>query len=120
MGRVMILMAVLAIALWAAGTLTVGSQAAANAAQSLGKLEIAVLDENGKPLPGAQVSLAGHRATTDKEGSCKFEVLPGRYPVLVRKDGYKGRRLNLGVRPGETTSQQVRLQRLTPPHPPTK
>jgi uncharacterized membrane protein len=120
MRRVIILIAVLAIVLWASGTLTAGSQAAVKAAQSAGTLEIVVLDENGKPLPGAQVSLAGHRAATDKEGSCKFEVLPGRYPVLIRKDGYKGRRLNLGVRPGEITSQQVQLQKLTPPRPPKK
>ena len=79
-----------------------------------GQLEVVVVDEQDKPLAGALVALPGHRATTGAEGKCKFKVLPGRYPLLISKDGYRGRRVNAGVRPGEVTTMRVELQKLPP------
>ena len=79
-----------------------------------GQLEVTVVDEQGKPLAGVLVALPGHRATTGSEGKCKFKVLPGRYPLLVSKDGYRGRRVNAGVRPEEVTTTRVELQKLPP------
>ena len=79
-----------------------------------GQLEVTVVDEQDKPLAGALVALPGHRATTGADGKCKFKVLPGRYPLLISKDGYRGRRVNAGVRPGEVTTTRVELQKLPP------
>ena len=77
-----------------------------------GQLEVIVVDEQGKPLSGVLVALPGHRATTGAEGKCKFKVLPGRYPLLLSKNGYRGRRVNAGVRPEEVTTTRVELQKL--------
>ena len=79
-----------------------------------GQLEVIVVDEKDKPLSGALVALPGHRCTTGAEGKCKFKVLPGRYPLLISKDGYRGRRVNAGVRPAEVTTSRVELQKLSP------
>jgi hypothetical protein len=65
-----------------------------------------------KPLPGVLVAVPGFRSTTGLGGTCRFGLLPGRYAVLIRKSGYRGRRVNAGVRPGETTTTRVTLQRL--------
>jgi len=75
---------------------------------------VIVVDEQEKPLSGVLVALPGHRATSGAEGKCKFKVLPGRYPLLISKDGYRGRRVNAGVRPGEVTTTRVELQKLPP------
>jgi uncharacterized membrane protein len=77
-----------------------------------GILDVVVLDEAGKPLPGVLVSVPGYRSTTGLGGACRFGLLPGRYAVLIRKSGYRGRRVNAGVRPGETTTTHVTLQKL--------
>jgi uncharacterized membrane protein len=98
----------------------VSPQAPGVMAGSRGTLEIIVLDEAGNPLPGAQVSLPGHRAISDANGSCKFNLLAGRYPVLIRKEGYRGRRITAGVRPAETTTERAQLQKLPSPRPPRK
>jgi hypothetical protein len=83
-------------------------------APALGKgiLDVVVIDEEGKPLPGAAVSVPGYRSTTGLGGTCRFGLLPGRYAVLVSKNGYRGRRVNAGVRPGETTTTRIMLQKL--------
>lgn len=72
------------------------------------------MDEAGKRLPGTRVSLPGHRSTTGPEGVCRFRVLASRYSVLISKPGYRGRRIYAGVRPGETTTERVKLQKLAP------
>jgi uncharacterized membrane protein len=77
-----------------------------------GVLDVVVLDEAGKPLPGVLVSVPGFRSTTGLAGTCRFGLLPGRYAVLIRKSGYRGRRVNAGVRPAETTTTHVTLQKL--------
>lgn len=87
---------------------------------SKGVLEIIVLDESGNRMAGARVSVPGYRSTTGSSGACRFGLGPGRYSVLVNKSGYRGRRLTAGVRPGETTTTEVRLQKLTPARPPRK
>ncbi len=85
-----------------------------------GVLDVVVLDENGKRMVGANVSVPGFRSATGLAGSCRFGLAPGRYAVLVNKDGYKGKRITVGIRPGETTSIQVQLQKLQPSRPPKK
>jgi len=85
-----------------------------------GILDIVVVDEAGQRLVGAQVAVPGYRSTTGLNGTCRFGLLPGRYSVLVNKAGYRGRRVTASVRPGETTSTEVQLQKLSPPRPPRK
>jgi uncharacterized membrane protein len=90
------------------------NQPKAPAQPEKGILDVVVLDEAGKPLPGVLVAVPGYRSTTGLAGTCRFGLLPGRYAVLIRKSGYRGRRVNAGVRPGETTTAHVTLQKLPP------
>jgi len=85
-----------------------------------GILDVIVVDEDGKPLKGVTVSVPGYRSTTELGGACRFGLLPGRYSVLIKKEGYRGRRINAGVRPGETYTLRVELQKLAPGRPPHK
>ncbi len=85
-----------------------------------GTLRIVVLDESNNPLSDTHVAIPGQRGTTGLDGSWRFKALPGRYAVLVSKPGYRGRRLNAGVRPGEETTVEVKLQKLSPALPPEK
>lgn len=110
----------IAFSVWCLGTLGASAQAPTVGADSRGTLEIVVFDETGKPFPGAQVSLPGHRASTGTNGSCKFDLQAGRYPVLINKSGYRGRRITVGVRPGETITEKVQLQKLSPARAPHK
>ena len=77
-----------------------------------GILDVTVVDEDGKPLQGVAVSVPGYRSTTGLAGTCRFGLLPGRYAVLISKPGYRGRRVNAGIRPGETITTRVTLQKL--------
>ena len=79
-----------------------------------GILDVVVVDQDGKPLKGVAVSVPGYRSTTGLGGTARFGLLPGRYAIHIRKDGYRGRRVNAGVRPGETTTTRVVLQKLPP------
>lgn len=85
-----------------------------------GILDVIVVDEDGKPLQGVTVSVPGYRSTTGLGGTSRFGLLPGRYSVLIKKDGYRGRRINAGVRPGETYTLRVELQKLAPARPSRK
>jgi len=85
-----------------------------------GILDVVVVDQDGKPLPGVTVSVPGYRSTTGLGGTCRFGLLPGRYSVLIKKGGYRGRRINAGVRPGETNTLHAELQKLAPARPPRK
>lgn len=91
-----------------------GAQEAGAPARGKGVLDVIVLDEQSKPLAGVLVAVPGYRSATGLGGTCRFALLPGRYAVLVRKSGYRGRRINAGVRPGETTTLRVVLQKLPP------
>jgi hypothetical protein len=77
-----------------------------------GILDVVVLDEDGKRLRGVTVAVPGFRSTTGLGGSCRFKLVPGRYSVLIRKTGYRGRRINAGVKPDETTTLRVQLEKL--------
>jgi uncharacterized membrane protein len=85
-----------------------------------GILDVVVVDQDGKPMRGVKVAVPGYRSTTGLGGTCRFGLLPGRYSVLISKEGYRGRRINAGVRPGETFSLRVVLQKLAPARPPRK
>ena len=77
-----------------------------------GILDVVVIDQDGKPLRGAKVSVPGYRSRTGAGGTARFGLLPGRYAVLIAKNGYRGKRVNAGIRPGETTTTRVTLQKL--------
>ena len=96
------------------GALGLRAQQSSAPARGKGVLDVIVLDENNKPLVGVLVAVPGYRSTTGLGGTCRFGLLPGRYAVLISKPGYRGRRINAGVRPGETTSLRVVLQKLPP------
>jgi uncharacterized membrane protein len=108
-------------AVWVAFTalslaLAAGAQSQKSEVPSRGQgiLDVEVVDEAGQPLKDALVSVPGYRSTTGLAGTCRFGLLPGRYAVLISKDGYRGRRVNAGVRLGETTTTRVKLQKLPP------
>jgi hypothetical protein len=105
---------VVMVMLCLSGALGLRAQQASGRARGKGVLDVIVLDENHKPLAGVLVAVPGYRSTTGLGGTCRFGLLPGRYAVLIRKSGYRGRRINAGVRPGETTSLRVILQKLPP------
>ena len=77
-----------------------------------GILDVVVTDQDGKPLQGVTVSVPGNRSTTGLAGTARFGLLPGRYAVLIKKDGYRGKRVNAGITPGKTTTTRVTLQKL--------
>lgn len=77
-----------------------------------GILDVVVTDQDGNPLKGVKVSVPGLRSTTGQGGTARFGLLPGRYAVLIAKDGYRGKRVNAGITPGKTTTTRVTLQKL--------
>jgi uncharacterized membrane protein len=81
---------------------------------SKGVLDVIVVDQEGNRLSGALVSVVGYRATTGLNGTARFGLVPARYSILVSKPTFRGRRVNAGVRPGETTTLRVVLQKLPP------
>ena len=115
-----VLVVVAFMGLCLSGALGALGQRSGSIARGKGTLEVVVVDEEGNRLPGARVSLPGRRSTTGRDGSSKFNLLPGRYPIRVSKERYRGRRMNAGVRPGETTTTRVQLQKLPGPAPPQK
>lgn len=88
--------------------------------QGKGVLDIIVVDQEGNRLSGATVAVPGYRSTTGLNGTARFGLLPGRYSVLVSKAKFRGRRINAGVRPGETTTLRAVLQKLPTPIPKKK
>ena len=109
---------IVVVILLVSGALWLRAQQSSVPAQSKGVLDVIVLDENNKPLAGVLVAVPGYRSTTGLGGTCRFGLLPGRYAILISKPGYRGRRINAGVRPGETTTHRVILQKLPPARPP--
>jgi hypothetical protein len=105
---------VIVAALWLNGLFWAGAQQSGSPARGKGILDVIVLDESNKPLAGVLVAVPGYRSTTGLGGTCRFGLLPGRYAVLISKPGYRGRRINAGVRPDETTTLRVVLQKLPP------
>ncbi len=98
-------------------TLRASPQSAKTSTPRRGTLDVLVVDEENRRLQGVQVSLPGYRSTIGLAGHCRFELLPGRYPALISKEGYRERRINAGVRAGEITTTSVLLRKLprTPP-----
>lgn len=115
LAAVSILMAVLAVPLVAqdeAPAATVSNDTPTMNRPGKGILDVAVTDQDGKPLRGAKVSVPGYRSITGQGGTARFGLLPGRYAVLIAKDGYRGKRVNAGITPGKTTTTRVTLQKL--------
>ncbi len=64
----------------------------------------------GRPVPGAIVSLGRQTVTSDRNGVYAFEDLaPGDYRVVARKPTFVDGLASLVVRPGETTTTNLRL-----------
>lgn len=105
---------IVVVILLVSGVLRLRAQKSDAPSRGKGILDVIVLDENNKPLAGVLVAVPGYRSTTGLGGTCRFGLLPGRYAVLISKPGYRGRRINAGVRPGETKSLRVVLQKLPP------
>ena len=103
-----------------AATWGASGQQASSPPRAKGILEVVVSDESGQHAAGATVSVPGYRCTTGLNGTCRFSLLPGRYAVLVNKSGFRGRRVTVGVRPGETATTEVRMHKLAPALPPRK
>ncbi len=55
-----------------------------------------VLDQDGNPMPGASVVIAGHELRTEADGSFTATTPPTDAPVIVKRPGYQ--RLVLGPR----------------------
>ncbi len=104
-----------ALVLWTGALLKARVQERIDPSRARGILDVLVVDEDGKRLRGVTVAVPGFRSTTGLAGTCRFRLVPGRYSVLIRKDGYRGRRVNAGVKPDETTSVRVQLQKLAIP-----
>jgi len=103
---------VLLTMVWIAAAFAAQSEQAGMSRPGKGILDVVVVDQDGKPLKGVAVSVPGFRSTTGLGGTARFGLLPGRYAVRISKTGYRGRRVNAGVRPGETTTTRVVLQKL--------
>ena len=110
-----ILMAVAAVPLTAqdeAPASTVSNDTPTMNRPGKGILDVVVTDQDGNPLKGVKVSVPGYRSTTGQGGTARFGLLPGRYAILIAKDGYRGKRVNAGITPGKTTTTRVTLQKL--------
>ena len=114
MRRIVASISVLFPLLSLAATLCGQAQKPAIPAPGQGIVDVHVVDELGKPLAGALVSVPGYRSTTGLAGTCRFGLRPGRYAILISKEAYRGRRVSAGVRLAETTTTHVKLQKLPP------
>jgi protocatechuate 3,4-dioxygenase beta subunit len=77
-----------------------------------GQLRGRIVDaKTGKPVSGVLVSVAGQRTvTSDRDGSYAFKDLaPGPYRVIARKNEFLDGIASLVIRPGETTTANMRL-----------
>lgn len=77
-----------------------------------GQLIGRILDgKTGRSVSGAVVSITGQRPViSDRQGSYAFDDLaPGSYRVIVRKSEFLDGIASLVVRPGETTTTNVRI-----------
>ena len=68
-----------------------------------GGLEGRVIDQTGRPLPSAEVTVVRSRATTDADGAWRIAHLePGLYRIAVRRLGYRPSQQNVQVESGRT------------------
>ena len=100
------------LVLWMGVLLVARAEEKNDPSRARGILDVLIVDENGKRLPGVTVAVPGFRSGTGLAGTCRFSLVPGRYSVLIQKDGYRGRRINAGIKPDETTSLRVQLEKL--------
>ena len=82
-------------------------------AQRTGKIMGTIIDSTtGDPLYGANVFLEGTSlgAATSIEGEYVIpQVSPGKYNIIVRYIGYKGKKIPITVQPGRTLELNVKL-----------
>jgi uncharacterized membrane protein len=103
------------LVVWMTAGVRAAAQEPVDPSRARGILDVLVVNENNKPLPGVTVAVPGFRSKTGLAGTCRYSLVPGRYSVLIQKGGYRGRRINAGVRPGETTNLRVQLDKLAIP-----
>ncbi len=76
-----------------------------------------VVDENGKPIPGALVTLdTGETTTTDKNGEFTLHARAGNHTITISKEGYKTTNTTAPVTPGQTTTiPTIEIPQTQPP-----
>ncbi|HEV8398501.1 MAG TPA: carboxypeptidase regulatory-like domain-containing protein, partial [Gemmatimonadales bacterium] len=80
-------------------------------AQGRGGLEGRVVDQTGRPLASAEVSVNRVRATTDADGAWRIAPLEaGTYRVVVRRLGYRPSSRDVQVEAGRTTQVAFALE----------
>lgn len=88
------------------------SPAAAQRRAARSLLLVHVTDEQGRPMPGAYVSVAGvpHGETTDRGGDARIAAVPqGNRLVEVRRQGYAFRRVGTDFVGGDTVRREVAM-----------
>src|SRR5690554_2879340 len=73
-------------------------------------LHVLVVAEDGRPLAGAQVAVAGHGGVTDAEGRARIAgIEPGEHAVEVRRLGFEAARVSRKFAPGAAATLRVVL-----------
>lgn len=77
-----------------------------------GTVQGTVTDENGNPMPGANVFLVGTNigAATGADGTYSFSAEAGEYQLRVRVISYKTQTANITIPEGGTVTQDFQLQ----------
>jgi iron complex outermembrane receptor protein len=57
-------------------------------AQEMATIRGTVLDSNGDPLPGVQVTIGTQTEITDEDGAFTIEALPGSYTMVAALEGF--------------------------------
>lgn len=75
-------------------------------------IDVAVSDaKSNEKLMGATVMLDGKPiASTDMDGKCRIEVLPGAHILLITYMGYDNEKISVSVAPNEVQSLQIKLK----------
>jgi len=81
-------------------------------AQETGALRGQVVDENGEPLPGANVVLKSTQkgTATDNDGQFLLRDLPtGDQVIVFSFIGYENKEINISIRPGKVVERDISL-----------
>ena len=65
-----------------------------------------------QPIQGATVTLGAHSRITGDDGTCRFDVTPGRYPVTISAPGYDSVSGTMTVSRDAENRETISLQRL--------
>ncbi len=93
---------------------TIIAQAASTQAQTTGTISGLVVDDQGRPIASAAITLQGQgqtlSATSDGNGAFTFTVAPGVYAVVASRGGFQGAQTtDIAVTGGASTSVRVQM-----------